>query len=208
MDLGSVTIYALAKKLGIDHPYRVQYAIEQLIKNKHLIRNSNNGVIVRVRDQDNFKGLIHIPWYGEVSCGPASAYAHDSIQGFLPVSPSVIHSRDVSRLFALRAVGDSMTHARIGGHGVNQGDFVLVERLDGWDKASDGAYIISVIEDCANLKMIRVDNAHRRIFLLSESSNPKPPIVISRDDMDYYRLIGKAVEVIKIPAESSGVAYG
>ena len=31
-DLGSITYYRLSKMLGVDHPYRVKYAIDKLIE--------------------------------------------------------------------------------------------------------------------------------------------------------------------------------
>ena len=104
-DLGSITYYRLSKMLGVDHPYRVKYAIDKLIE-KGLLTAKSDGSITKAISS-GLEGLIKIPYYGEVNCGDATALAEDRIQSYLEISPSVIGAADVSNLFALKASGNS-----------------------------------------------------------------------------------------------------
>ena len=120
-DLGSITYYRLSKMLGVDHPYRVKYAIDKLIE-KGLLTAKSDGSITKAISS-GLEGLIKISYYGEVNCGDATALAEDRIQSYLEISPSVIGAADVSNLFALKASGNSMNKADIGGRFVDNEDF-------------------------------------------------------------------------------------
>jgi len=199
IDLGSVSYYRLSKTLGINHPYKVKFALDQLEKNGLIIKNYSTGKITKVNDKTKFSGLISIPYYGEVNCGVALSLADDVIQGYLRVSPSVIKHGNLSKLFALKAVGDSMNMARISGDNVDNGDYIIAEKIDRY-QVDNGDYIISIIQGAANLKRIIIDKVEKRVLLFSESSRDYPPIVISEldaDDESSYMPIARAVEIIK-----------
>lgn len=198
IDIGKETTYRLAKMIGIDHPFRVKYGIEQLIKNGYLIRDSS-GSISKVTHSENAPGLISIPYYGEVNCGEALALADDTVKYFLQVSPSIVRTRKTANLFALKACGQSMNQASIHGKHVEDGDYVIAERKDA-HQIGDGDYVVSVIGGAANLKRFYRDRLHRRIVLFSESTNDLPPIIISEHDADEvveYQPIAQVVDVIK-----------
>lgn len=198
-DLGSITYYRLSKMLGVDHPYRVKYAIDKLIE-KGLLTAKPDGSITKVISS-GLKGLIKIPYYGEVNCGDATALAEDRIQSYLEVSSSVVGTADISNLFALKASGNSMNEANIGGKSVDDGDYVIAQKRDNYCP-NNGDYVISIIGGAANLKKFRKDTKNWQIILESESTEDLPPIVISEQDVNNlsaYSIAAKAVAVVKMP---------
>ncbi len=203
IDLGDYSYYQIAKRSGINHPYKVQFAIEQLIKKGYLLRNLQTGSISRVQDDTLSKGLINVPYYGEVNCGEALTFADDQVQGFLKVSPSVINSVDLSNIFALKAVGLSMNQASINGKSVNEGDYVIARRSKNGYSPNNGDYVVSIIWGAANLKRFYKDDKNRQLLLVSQSTEDLPPIVISEQDADEqgaYTPIAEAIDVVAMPA--------
>lgn len=196
VDLGNITYYRLSKILGIDHPFKVKFAMDQLLK-KGLLRRSGSGSISKPAITDESE-LINIPYYGEVNCGVALAFADDRMQSYLRVSPKILDTSDIKELFALRATGDSMNNASIHKRAVNHGDYIIVRKVD-ISQIHNKDYVVSVIGGTANLKKFYRDNTHRRIVLYSESKTDYPPIFINQDDLQdisSYQVIGKAIEVI------------
>lgn len=197
-DLGSETYYGLAKRLKVNHPYKVKFALDQLEKNGHIFRNRKTGSITKATGDGRFGGLISVPFYGEVNCGEALSFADDMIKSFLQVSPSVIKTKKLSKLFALKAVGWSMNRADIDGREVADGDFVLAEKIEA-SEVRNGDYVISLIGGAANLKRFYKDDLESRIILMSESTYEYPPIIISSQDADeisMYQPVARAIEVI------------
>lgn len=205
LDLGKETYYGLAKRLGVNHPYKVKFALLQLEKNGHIFRNRRTDSITKAHSQGGFNGLLSIPYYGEVNCGQALAIADDTVKKFLKVSPSVITTKNLSRVFALKATGWSMNRADIGGRPVIDGDYLLVEKTEP-HQIHNGDYVVSLIGGSANLKRFYKDDVESRIVLLSESSEDLPPIIISAQDADEissYQPIAKAIEVIPGPSTAN-----
>jgi SOS-response transcriptional repressor LexA len=202
INLGEETAYALAKRLEVDHPFKVKYAIDQLIRNGYLIRDNNKSVRKAVL-QDHIAGLVSIPYYGEVNCGEALVIADDTIKSYLRISPSVIHISNTLNLFALKACGNSMNRANIHHKAVDDGDYIIAEKRDA-HHIHDGEYVISLIGGAANLKRFHKDRINRRIVLFSESTIDLPPIIISEQDADEvteYQPIARVVDIIKgVPA--------
>ena len=197
-DLGSITYYRLSKMLGVDHPYRVKYAIDKLLE-RGLLTTKPDGSIVKAIS-NGLGGFIKIPYYGEVNCGDATALAEDRIQSYLEVSFSVIGTADANNLFALKASGNSMNKADIGGRSVDDGDYIVARKKDNYHP-NNGDYIISIIGGAANLKKFRKDTKNRQIILESESTDDLPPIVISEQDVNNlsaYSIAAKAVAVVKM----------
>src|SRR3990167_9404967 len=167
-DLSTRTCYSIAKELGVDHPYKVKFALDQLVKKGLLVRNKKTGQLTKVREGELFSGFLNIPIYGEASCGPPVAFADETIKDFLKVSPSAIKTKKLNKIFALRAVGNSMARANINGQSIDDGDFVLVESKD-WSVAYNGDYIVSIIEGMANIKKFFRDETNERVLLMSET---------------------------------------
>ena len=135
---------------------------------------------------------MRVPVYGSANAGPANLLAEENIQGYLKVSRSLLGGKD--NIFALRVEGDSMNKARIQGKNLEEGDFVLIDPSH--KDAKDNEYVLSIIDDCANLKKFSRDKKTDQIVLMSESSNKEnKPIYISSEDN--YMINGKIIGVIK-----------
>jgi len=181
----------IGKEIGIEHPQKVKHHLEQLRKKGILI-------IDRASDTQNItergkkaSGLISFPIFSAANCGEATLLAEENLEGYLRVSTRVLSSAIVRKsrsIFALRAEGNSMNRAR---KPINDGDYVLIDPEH--TSPSNGDYILSIIDGLANIK--RFEYEDNRILLLSDSTSPYPPIIISTEDN--YLINGKIVEVIK-----------
>lgn len=180
-----------------EHPQKIKHHIEQL-KSKGLLKEEGGRLKPAREGMDRAMNLLLIPIFGSVSCGVATAFAEDTIEGYLRVSPSTVSKR--KGLFALKASGPSMNRANIGGLAVEEGDYVIVDKLD--RQPENGEYIISIIDGCANLKKFVRDESTGRVFLISESDLALPPIVIDAKDEYDYLVAGKVVDIIKTPVLS------
>lgn len=135
---------------------------------------------------------ISIPILGAANAGPATIFAEENISGYLKVSRNDLNRKD--GVFALRVEGDSMNEARINNKNLEEGDFVLIDSE--YKNPKNGDYVLSVIDDCANLKKFERDNKTGEIMLISESSNLKyKPIYISSEDN--FMINGKIINVVK-----------
>lgn len=201
IDLSEHTYYGLAKMLQINHPYKVQFAIEQLLKKGKLVRDPATGSILKPKNDQVLDGMINIPYYGLVNCGEAMTFAQDRIEGYLKITLSTISLSSFDNLFALKASGNSMNDAAIGGSAVDDGDYVIARKKDNYCP-KNGDYVISIIGGAANLKKYYRDIRNRQIILESESTEDLPPIVISEQDIDSlseYSIAAEAVAVVKMP---------
>ena len=200
VNLNAHTYYRLAKTLDIDHPYKVQFAIDQLVRKGKLVKNHKTGVISKPKDNCVTDGMISIPYYGYVNCGEALAFAQDRIEGYLKITPSIVSISDFHNLFALRAFGNSMNNADIGGRSVDDGDYIIARKEYNYCP-KNGDHVISIIGGAANLKKFRKDTKNRQIILESESTEDLPPIIISEQDVDNlsaYSIAAKVVAVVKM----------
>jgi len=133
-----------------------------------------------------------IPILGAANAGPATLFADENVEGYLKVTRSELNRKD--GMFALRVEGDSMNQAKIDGKYLEEGDFVLIDSEN--KNPRNGDYVLSILDDCANLKKFKRDSRTQDIMLISESTNPKhKPIYISSEDN--FMVNGKIVNVIK-----------
>jgi SOS-response transcriptional repressor LexA len=198
VDLGQVTYYSLAKRLDVGHPFKVKFAMDQLVKKGYLRRDHATGSITKPSTSSDEADFISIPYYGEVNCGEALAFADDTIKSYLKVSRRILSNSHLKDLFALRAIGDSMNNALIHDKPVNDGDYIIVQKTDK-SRVRNGEYVVSLISGAANLKKYFKDDAHQRVVLLSESKSDYPPIFVSSEDVDgdsSYQIVAKAIEVV------------
>ena len=182
----------LVKMVNCEYPSQITHHLNQLVKRGDLVRK--NGRLVPALRTGS--GLLTIPVMGEADCGQATKYADGRIVDNLTVSPSILKSKLSECLYALVARGDSMNRARVNGKEIENGDYIVIEKKDGYIPA-DGDIVVSIIAGLANVKRLRRDNARQRILLLSESYRQEDfaPIIIS--DKDDFSVEGKVVDVIK-----------
>ncbi len=175
------------------------YYVNKLQKEGYLEKMSNQPRSINLYSDEVLKTIIpkkiesfSVPVFGSANAGPATIFAQENISGYLKVSRNDLGRKD--GVFALRVEGDSMNKANIDGKNLEEGDFVLIDTL--YKNPKNGDYVLSVIEDCANLKKFWQDAKTGEVRLLSESTNPKhKPIYISSEDN--FMINGKIVNVIK-----------
>ena len=86
-----------------------------------------------------------------------------------------------------------MNNANINRKNIEDGDFVIV---DAEQKSPEpGQYIVSIIDEMANIKKFVPDPQNKRIVLKSESTKEYLPIFIHENDN--YHVSGKVIDVIK-----------
>lgn len=182
----------LGEKVGIDHPQKVKWHLNKLIKDGHLYKAGDGSM--RVSEDEQGARLAKVPILGLANCGEPLAYADSTEHGFLTVSPSLLKTNQLGNIFAVQAVGNSMDKASVKGKPVYDGDYVIVDASV--EVPENGDYIVSSVEGLANVKRFVRDDQNQVVALVSESSSPRPPIVISEGDLGTYRVHGKVVGVV------------
>lgn len=177
------------------------YYIKKLTDSGYLSKEKNQSRSISVEPHELIEspflhelGLdsVSVPLVGSADCGPADIVAEENVEGYLKVSKRILNKMD--GVFALRAKGDSMNKARIGGRNIEDGDFVLID--SDYRTPKEGDYVLSVIDGHANLKRFRVNKRGEQIMLLPESTNKrhKPIFLSSEDD---FMINGKIIAVLK-----------
>ena len=193
-DLGGMTLREIAKIINEEHPQTVKHHLEQLEKKsliewdkqKKIIKKSASGVVTN-------SDFIIVPVLGSANCGAANIYADEQIQGHIKISMSLLRNR--RNVFAIKAVGSSMNRANINGKAIEDGDFVIIDPSEKDIRSND--YVLSVIDEVANIKKVLIDQEHEQITLLSESTNHYPSIYISAMEATRFIVNGKVIQVIK-----------
>jgi len=201
MDISKMGLRQIGKFIEEDHPQKVKHHLGQLEKQGLIYRNKKTGFMSAVKT-GKVKGttLFSLPIVGSANCGPARVFAQESTEGYLRISSSLLERKNTKGLFVIRAIGDSLNQAKqIEGGVIENGDYVII---DGENRnPKDGNYILSIIDEMANLKRFYQDNITGQIALVSESTLDIPPIYIHPDDFSDYMVNGKVVRVIKQPKQ-------
>lgn len=194
-DIAKMSLRKIGERVGVQYAAQVRHHLNHLVKRGYIVKNAA-GLFVVPDIHSNKSTLLMIPLMGEADCGEATMLASGQVQGYLSISPRITHSTDTKELYALKAKGDSMDMANINGRPIEDSDYVLVRKCNASD-VSDGDYVVSIFDNLANIKRLHVDKVHNRVILLSESRRSRPPIIIAAEDMDYYDVVGKVVDVVK-----------
>lgn len=195
-------IRLLLKDEGL-HAQTIRHHLQQLARRGFIRYDSRRRLVGPVmRERPRGTSLLSIPLLGLASAGSATVFADQNIEGYLRVSSKLVHHNIGKDLFAIRAVGNSMNRAKAGRtrKTIDDGDYVIVDSND--RIARHGDYVLSVIDDVANIKRFARDPKNRQVMLLSDSTEDYKPIFIHRDDK--YLINGKVVEVIKKPKVTFG----
>lgn len=194
-NLGKSTLRDIGKLIGEKSPQKVKHHLMQLEKNGFITVDRKSGIIEKVGAGTHRKSasLIAIPVLGYANCGPASMVADQRPEGFLKVSSRLLPK--TKKIFALQAVGNSLNKAEIGKEKrtLEDGDFAVIDYESISPK--DGDYVLSIIDNMANLKRFRFDKQNNQIVLQSESSQNYRPIFIHPSDE--YSIGGKIIAVLK-----------
>jgi SOS-response transcriptional repressor LexA len=192
-DLGAMKLREISEAISLGVPQTIKYHMDTLLKQGRLARDGT-GAIRLVDPEKELEGLIQVPVLGRANCGEALLYAEEGIQGFLPVSPTLLRTRRYEDIFAVQAVGRSMNNADIGGEQIHEGDFVIAQASPNYE---DGDYVVATLEGRANIK--RLYRGQDYIVLRAESYDPMYPIYIGEGDIDSFAIHGKVLQVLKAP---------
>lgn len=192
-NISSMGFREIGREINILHPQIIKYHINQL-KNAGLLPQEKN-VLDKLKQslKEQVTKILRIPILGAANCGIATLIAEESNQGFLEISQKLITSSRPEDLFVLKASGNSLNRANIGGLSVENDDYLIVDTS--YRNPIDDDYVVSIIDGCANVKKVKKEKD--RIALLSESSGNIPPIYIHPDDS--YLINGKVIQVVKKP---------
>ncbi|PIQ92488.1 MAG: hypothetical protein COV70_00470 [Parcubacteria group bacterium CG11_big_fil_rev_8_21_14_0_20_39_22] len=191
-NIGGLTLRQVGKLIGEKLPQKIKHHLSQLERKGFILIDRKNKKINRISNKAKAGDIfVSIPIVGAANCGPATIYADQNIEGYLKISKRLAPNK--KSVFALRAEGNSLNRADIGGKNVESGDFVIVDSENTLPR--DGDYVVSVIDGMANIKKYRLDKNNSRIALLSESTQEYSPIFIHKNDD--FRISGKVVEVVK-----------
>lgn len=190
-DIKSMRRIDLKELVGCEYPSQITHHLNQLLKRGDLV--SREGRYVPSLRTNT--GFYAVPVMGEADCGEATKFADGRIVDNIIVSPSIVKNKNISKIYALVARGDSMNNASIGDAVIEDGDFVLVEKTDSYEPRSK-EIIVSIIGGLANIKRFQREND--RIVLKPDSIRDDYfPIFI--DESDDFAIEGRVVGVIKKP---------
>lgn len=198
-DLSQMGLRKIGNMINEKYPQKVKHHLIQLEKNGYVKLDPEQNRIIRTLKKGKIeKGakIFNIPVFGYANAGPATMFAEQNIEGYLPISRAALSSRPSSDgLFAIRVVGDSLNQASIGGEPVNNNDYVIID--GNRNIPNNGEYVLSIVDDMANLK--RFYREGNEIRLVSESSLNIPPIILHEEDLNSsgYSLNGTIIKVIK-----------
>lgn len=190
-NLSGMTLRNIGGLVGEKSAQKIKHHLVQLSKKGFITYNPVKREIRKARDISK-EGFISLPIVGAANCGPATIFAEENITGYLKVSKKMV-PRSNAKLFVLRAEGDSMNQANVNGKNIEDGDFVIVDPEQ--KSPETGHYVVSIIDEVANIKKFVPDPKNKRIILKSESTKDYLPIFIHEDDR--YEISGKVVGVIK-----------
>jgi SOS-response transcriptional repressor LexA len=150
--------------------------IEALEKKDLITRDESKKLFLVENDNyANFENIFSMPMYGLASCGEALAYADGNVDGYLQISKSLFRQENPARLFAVKALGDSMNK-----EGIGDGDYVVFEKCEAGDY--EGKIVVAVINGMATIKRYK-KLPHNMIGLFPQSTNRvHQPIYLDESD--------------------------
>jgi len=191
-NIGGLTLRQIGDLVRESFPQKIKHHLSQLERKGFISIDKKNKKINRISNKVKADGLfISVPIVGSANCGPATIYADQNIEGYLKISKRLISNK--KGLFAIKTEGNSMNRANIVGKNIEPGDYIIVDSKD--ISPHDGDYVVSIIDDLANIKKYRLDRKNSRIALLSESTQEYAPIFIHKNDN--FLINGKVIDVIK-----------
>lgn len=191
------TSYRVCKHLvsqGVKESMKSVMQVIESLEKKDLVTRDENRKLFLVENESygDAQNILSVPLYGLASCGEALAYADDnSADDFLQLSRSLFHRADPEKLFAVKALGDSMNK-----EGIGDGDYVIFEKAEGQNDF-EGKIVVAVINGMATIK--RYKNVGKGVIgLFPHSTNETHhPIYLSEVDVIFVAGIFKKVLPVK-----------
>ena len=192
---GNPTAYRLHKHLeemGVEAgSLKGTMQVIEALEKKDLVKRDKSKKLLLV-ENDNYANLGNIfsmPMYGLASCGEALAYADGNVDGYLQISKSLFRKEDPAKLFAVKALGDSMNK-----EGIGDGDYVVFEKAEGQN--FEGRIVVAVINGMATIK--RYKKLPKGIIGLFPQSTNKIHQPIYLDESDNILVAGIFRKVLPV----------
>lgn len=184
----------IGRRIGEKYPQTVKHHIETLKEQKLVVEK--NGLLTLNKKSESNEGFLNLPFYGMASCGPATAFADDKIEGYIKISRNALPKGNTNNFYLVRASGNSMNKAKIGlkHRHIEDGDIVIINAKE--QNPENGDYIVSVIDGYANIKKFTYNPDDNQVVLISESTDKYFPILLHENDS--LAIAGKVVEVLKL----------
>jgi SOS-response transcriptional repressor LexA len=178
---GNPTSYKLHKHLeerGIEAgSLKSTMQVIEALEKKDLVKRDSDKKLFLVENDNyaNFENIFSMPMYGLASCGEALAYADGNVDGYLQISRSLFRQENPAKLFAVKALGDSMNK-----EGIGDNDYVVFEKTENGDY--EGKIVVAVINGMATIKRYK-KLPHGIIGLFPQSTNKiHQPIYLDESD--------------------------
>jgi len=175
------TSYRLQKEMieqGYEDSLKSVTQVIEALEKKDLIKRDSKRKIYLIENNNyaNLKNIFSIPVYGLASCGEALAFANDNVDGYLQASKRLFQREKTDKLFAVKALGDSMDKDKI-----DNGDYIIFEKYENQGNL-EGKIVVAVINGMATIKRFKkVEKG--LIGLFPNSSNDfHQPIYIHEED--------------------------
>ena len=180
-------------------PQKIKHHLNKLIEKGLLVVSADGERISKLSaGVDKKNNLVSLPIFGSANCGQALELAENNIEDYLKISKRILGKDSIKKikdLFVLKAVGQSMNRANVNGKNIEDGDYLIIDRE--YKIPQNGDYIVSIIDESANIKKFYSDDKNKQVILISESTQDMPPIYIHKEDLVSYLICGKVVNVIK-----------
>ena len=192
INLKKISLRKIAGLIDENHPQKILHHLNQLEKKNYIKINKKTGKVLALKgEEEKNTFLITVPILGGANCGQADIFADENIEGYLKISKKIIEKE--RNIFAIKAQGLSMNKANIKGNNIENGDYAIIDAEN--KNPSNGDYVLSIIDDTANIKKFYFDEKNQQIALISESTKNFPLIYIHPDDK--YVINGVVKNIIK-----------
>lgn len=192
---GNPTAYKLHKHLeemGVEvGSLKGTMQVIEALEKKDLVKRDKSKKLLLVENDNyaNFGNIFSMPMYGLASCGEALAYADGNVDGYLQISKSLFRKEDPAKLFAVKALGDSMNK-----EGIGDGDYVVFEKAEPGNY--EGKIVVAVINGMATIK--RYKKLPKGIIGLFPQSTNKIHQPIYLDESDNILVAGIFRKVLPV----------
>lgn len=166
--------YLIAKALNVNEAWLLGY--DDISMDREPRRDDLSELMQKY---DNIKPikLKRFPMLGEIACGKP-IFADEDREHY------IMADMDIDADFCLTAKGDSMINARI-----YNGDIVFIKEMP---MVENGDIAAVIIEDEATLKRVYYYPEKGKLILNPENPSCEPLVYIG-DELNYIRILGKAV---------------
>jgi repressor LexA len=200
--LDTFSYRSLGQVLNVNHVQQIKHHVLQLEKRGLVIVDLVSKVL-KLNEPGSSRGslMVTIPIIGAANCGQATLLAQENYEGTLKISKKLISNKK-DKIFAIRAVGNSMNRADVEGVAIEQGDYVVVDGSP-FNPVSNN-YVLAIIDDFGVIK--KYLKGKNGIELISESTEEHPSIHIHPDDQQFI-INGKVIYVIRKSKTNSSNQY-